>query len=60
MDSREASDAEKEPAEMIARPGRAPFRAMEFCPRCSVRLELSRSKMTCARCGYFMSCSDFY
>jgi hypothetical protein len=32
---------------------------LEFCPVCSARLESRHCKMVCARCGYFMSCSEF-
>jgi hypothetical protein len=32
---------------------------LNFCPVCSARLESRHCKMVCARCGYFMSCSEF-
>jgi hypothetical protein len=31
-----------------------------YCPVCSERLENRSCKLICAKCGYFMSCSDFY
>jgi predicted amidophosphoribosyltransferase len=37
----------------------APEFPNQFCPVCSTRLESHRCKMICARCGYFMSCSEF-
>ena len=30
------------------------------CPRCSSRLRELKCKLICARCGYYMSCSDPY
>ncbi len=32
----------------------------EYCPACSVPLEPRLCKLICTRCGYYMSCSDYY
>jgi hypothetical protein len=33
---------------------------MLFCPVCSTRLTELKCKLICAKCGYFMSCADYY
>lgn len=33
---------------------------MLFCPVCSTRLVSRRCKLLCERCGYYMSCADYY
>ena len=33
---------------------------MLFCPNCDQRLTSRRCKLLCERCGYFMSCADYY
>lgn len=34
--------------------------AMLYCPVCSTRLESRKCKLFCARCGYYLSCADYY
>lgn len=38
---------------------RATF-SMQVCPNCSEQLRENHCKLACPRCGYFLSCSDFY
>jgi ribosomal protein S27AE len=33
---------------------------MLFCPVCSLRLAERKCKLYCERCGYYMSCADYY
>jgi Zn finger protein HypA/HybF involved in hydrogenase expression len=33
---------------------------MLWCPVCSARLEQKQCKLFCPRCGYYMSCADYY
>lgn len=33
---------------------------MLYCPRCSARLVEMKCKLLCPRCGYYMSCADYY
>jgi hypothetical protein len=39
---------------------RAEEHPISFCPVCSERLEPKRCKLICGRCGYYLSCSDYY
>jgi hypothetical protein len=33
---------------------------MLYCPVCSLRLAERKCKLFCQRCGYYMSCADYY
>lgn len=33
---------------------------MLYCPVCSEKLIPRKCKLLCARCGYYMSCADYY
>jgi hypothetical protein len=33
---------------------------MLYCPVCSLRLSERKCKLFCERCGYYMSCADYY
>lgn len=33
---------------------------MLYCPVCSSRLEPRKCKLLCLKCGYYMSCADYY
>lgn len=33
---------------------------MLYCPVCSTRLTELKCKLVCNKCGYYMSCSDYY
>ncbi len=33
---------------------------MRVCPTCSAQLQEVRCKLSCPRCGFFLSCSDYY
>ena len=33
---------------------------MLYCPRCNNTLSQHKCKLVCTRCGYYMSCADYY
>ena len=33
---------------------------MLYCPVCSTRLTGRKCKLFCEKCGYYLSCADFY
>jgi hypothetical protein len=55
----EPSTAQRSGAIEEARPLAAGVPA-EYCPNCSEKLRGRQCKLVCPRCGYFLSCSDYY
>jgi len=37
-----------------------PAEAMLYCRVCDNRLMERKCKLLCSRCGYYMSCADYY
>ena len=33
---------------------------MLYCPACSTRLTERKCKLFCQKCGYYLSCADYY
>lgn len=44
----------------VAKPKPETKDVSQYCPQCSVELQGNHCKLLCPRCGYYMSCSDFY
>jgi hypothetical protein len=44
----------------VGETGRGTGHAERYCPNCSAELKESRCKLSCPRCGFYLSCSDFY
>jgi hypothetical protein len=58
MDQEETDRNSDQPASPPADP--TDEQPMLYCPVCSQRLAQSRCKLVCEKCGYFMSCADYY
>jgi len=55
MDEPQAPQAPQE-----SKPNQNDSEPMLYCPACSSRLTELKCKLVCERCGYFMSCADYY
>ncbi len=53
-------ESEREPDETPHATSESGEHPMLYCPVCSERLTQSRCKLVCEKCGYFMSCADYY
>ncbi|GIU77940.1 MAG: hypothetical protein KatS3mg005_1178 [Bryobacteraceae bacterium] len=52
--------AQDERIEEAAAPRPEENEPMLWCPVCSERLQQRKCKLFCPRCGYYMSCADYY
>jgi len=52
------NDPESVPAEPAAEPPSE--EPMLYCPVCATRLTARKCKLICEKCGYYMSCADYY
>jgi hypothetical protein len=50
----------RESAPPVAPPTKSTDEPMLYCPVCSTRLTERRCKLFCLKCGYYMSCADYY
>jgi Zn finger protein HypA/HybF involved in hydrogenase expression len=59
MDFEPGRDEEKTGA-TDAKPEGLADEPMLWCPVCSSRLTPHKCKLVCEKCGYYMSCADYY
>ncbi|MGP8186647.1 MAG: hypothetical protein ACLQKY_11300 [Terracidiphilus sp.] len=55
-----AADISQSGAPGSAAEARAVEHHSQICPTCGQRLTGHRCKLVCGRCGYYMSCADYY
>ena len=61
MERSQPEPAAEKPAERAAGWAKAQQEEpMLYCPVCSLRLTERKCKLLCERCGYYMSCADYY
>jgi len=51
---------ERAPGELKAESAAPVEEPMLYCPVCWVRLASRKCKLICEKCGYYMSCADYY
>ncbi len=44
----------------VAAPASDVSEPMLYCPACNNKLTQHKCKLICERCGYYMSCADYY
>jgi methionyl-tRNA synthetase len=54
------NDPEPSPADAAAEHEPPREEPMLYCPVCSSRLTSRKCKLICEKCGYYMSCADYY
>jgi len=54
------NDPEPATAEIAADAKAPPEEPMLYCPVCATRLTARKCKLICEKCGYYMSCADYY
>ena len=54
-----STELPKPPASAAATGGASPEKLVRTCLNCGAELEERKCKLFC-RCGYYVSCSDFY
>jgi hypothetical protein len=55
-----AADAPEPTSAALSKPSASDREPMLYCPVCSLRLAERKCKLYCERCGYYMSCADYY
>lgn len=61
-EAKERAMPDSGPEESAARPRSTQTEAetILYCPVCSTRLTERKCKLICEKCGYYLSCSDYY
>lgn len=54
------SDAQPREKSHDAQPAPDASEPMLYCPACNNKLSQHKCKLVCDRCGYYMSCADYY
>lgn len=61
MTQRDRPESANSPASSMSSASDAtPGLPIEYCPNCYSKLYGHSCKLKCPRCGYFLSCSDYY
>ena len=51
---------QSDPGSHDAEPAPDASEPMLYCPACDNKLSQHKCKLVCDRCGYYMSCADYY